>query len=58
MHGLFFLKDKKCIIIIDTFRKVLDKSGPKPNKIWVDKYTEFQNRSMKSWLQDNHIENH
>ena len=58
MHGLFFLKDKKCIITIDTFRKVLDKSGPKPNKIWVDKYTEFQNRSMKSWLQDNDIENH
>ena len=27
----------------------------KPNKIWVDKGSEFYNRSMKSWLQDNDI---
>ena len=28
----------------------------KPNKIWVDKGTEFYNRSMKSWLEKNAIE--
>ena len=31
----------------------LDTSGRKPNKIWIDKGSEFYNRSMKSWLQDN-----
>ena len=28
----------------------------KPNKIWLDKGSEFYNRSMKYWLQDNDIE--
>ena len=28
----------------------------KPNKIWVDKDSEFYNRSMKSFLQNNDIE--
>ena len=28
----------------------------KPNKIWIDKGSEFYNRSMKSWLKDNDIE--
>ena len=28
-------------------------SKRKPNKIWVDKVTEFYNRSMKSWLEKN-----
>ena len=36
-------------------KKFLDKSGHKTNKIWVDKGSEFYNRSMKSWLQDNNI---
>ena len=31
-------------------------SGRKPNKIWVDKGSEFYNISIKSWLQDNNIE--
>ena len=30
--------------------------GCKPNKIWVDKGSEFYNRLVKSWLQDNEIE--
>ena len=34
----------------------LDTSGRKPNKIWIDKGSEFYNRSMKSWLQDNDME--
>ena len=28
----------------------------KPNKIWVDKGSEFYNKSMKSWLLHNDIE--
>ena len=30
--------------------------APPKNKIRVNKGIEFCNRSMKSWLQDNHIE--
>ena len=37
------LKDKKDISIVNAFRKVLDKSGRKPKKIWVDKGSEFYN---------------
>ena len=37
-------------------QNILDESNRKPNKIWVDKGSEFYNRSMKSWLQDNDIE--
>ena len=28
----------------------MDESNRKPNKVWVDKGSEFYNRSMKSWL--------
>ena len=28
----------------------------KPNRVWVDKGSEFYNRSMKSFLQNNDIE--
>ena len=31
-------------------------SKKKQNKIWVDKGSEFDNRSIKSWLQKNDIE--
>ena len=46
------LKDKNDITITKAFQKMLDESGLKPNKMWVDKVIEFYNRSMKSWLQD------
>ena len=49
-------KDKEGIIITNTFHEILDNSKRKPNKIWVDKGSEFYNRSVKSWLQDNDIE--
>ena len=41
------LKDKKGIAITNAFQKILDDSGCKPNKIWVDKCSKFYNRSMK-----------
>ena len=31
------LKGKKGASIVNAFQKILDKSGHKPNKIWVDK---------------------
>ena len=50
------LKDKKGISIVNAFEKILDKSGHKPNKIWVDKGSEFYNNVFKKWLKDNDIE--
>ena len=49
------LKDKKEISIVNAFQSILDKSKRKPNKIWVDKGSEFYNASIKKWLQDNDI---
>ena len=42
------LKDKKGVSIVDAFQKILDKSRRKPNKIWVDKGSEFYNNSFKN----------
>ena len=50
------LKDKKGITITNTFQKIIDDSNLKPNKIWVDKGSEFYNRSVKPWLEKNDIE--
>ena len=50
------LKDKKGIRITNAFQKILKESDRKPNKIWVDKGSEFYNRSMKSWLEKNYIQ--
>ena len=50
------LKDKKGFIIVDAFQKILDDSGRKPNKIWVDKGREFYNNSLRKWLKNNDIE--
>ena len=33
----------------------LKKSNKKPNKLWVDKGSEFYNNSFKKWVQDNNI---
>ena len=53
---IVLLKDKKSLTITNAFQKILDELGCKPNIIWVDKRSEFYNRSTKSWLQDNDIE--
>ena len=50
------LKDKKGISIINAFQKILKESEHKPNKIWVDKGSEFYNNSFKKLLKDNDIE--
>ena len=44
------LKDEKGISITNAFRKIIKKSNREPNKIWVNKGSEFYNRSIKSWL--------
>ena len=53
--GCFF-KRQKGATITNAFQNILDKSGRKRNKIWVDKCNKFYNKSMKSWLKDNDIE--
>ena len=49
------LKDKKGVSIATAFQSILKESNRKPNKIWVDKGSEFYNASFKKWLQDNDI---
>ena len=50
------LKDKKCITTTNAFQKICWESNRKPNKIWVDKGSDFYDRSIKSWLEKNDIE--
>ena len=50
------LKDKKGASIVNAFQKILKESDRKPNKIWVDKGSEFYNSSFKKWLKGNDIE--
>ena len=45
------LKYRRRITITNVFQKILDESNRKPNKLWVDKDSEFYNKSMKSWLE-------
>ena len=44
------LKRKKGITITNVFQTILKESNRKPNKIWVDKGSEFYNESVKSYL--------
>ena len=50
------LKDKKGGSIVDAFQKILDNTAREPNKIWVNKGSEFYNSSFKKWLKDNNID--
>ena len=47
------LRDKKGISISKAFQIILKQSNRKPNKIWVDKGSEFYNAFFKKWLRDN-----
>ena len=49
------LKDKKGISIVKAFQSILKQSNRKPNKIWVDKGSEFYNAYFKNWFRDNDI---
>ena len=50
MDGLFLWNIKNVTAIANAFQSILNDSKRKPNKILVDKGSEFYNRSMKSWL--------
>ena len=49
------LKDKKGISIVIACNKIIEQSGKKTNKIWVDQGGEFYNSVFKKWLSDNDI---
>ena len=49
------LKDKKVISIVKAFQIILKQSNRKPNKIWVDKGSEFYNAYFKKCLRGNDI---
>ena len=51
------MKNKKGTTITTSFQEI-DESNHKLNKVWVDKGSEFYNRSVKSWLEKNAIEMH
>ena len=42
------LKDEKAVTVFGAFQNILNSLKRKPNKIWVDKGSEFYCRSMKS----------
>ena len=50
------LKVKKGVSIVNAFQKKLDDSNRKPNKICVDRGSEFYDDSFRKWLKDNDIE--
>ena len=50
------MKDKKGNTITNSSKKTWNESKRKPNKIWVDKGSEFCDRLMKSWLEKNDME--
>ena len=53
---LIFLVNILGISNVNAFKKILKESNRRPNKIWVNKGSEFYNNSFKKWLKDNDIE--
>ena len=53
---VFCWKDKKGITITNAFQKIFDEFHRTPKNIYVEKGSEFCNRSVKLWLEDNDIE--
>ena len=52
----YSFESKRGTTITNAFQKILNESNLKLNTIRVDKGSEFYNRSMKSFLQNNNIE--
>ena len=52
---IVLLKDKKRCKHCCSISKYFKQSNKKPNRIWVDKGSEFYNTSFKKWVQNNNI---
>ena len=48
--GYSYKSLKKSITITNAFQNILKESNRKPNKIWVDKGSEFHNNSFKKMV--------
>ena len=44
------IKDKKGTSIVNAFKKILNNSNRKPNKVWTDQGSKFYNNSFKDFL--------
>ena len=49
------LKDKRGETVMMAFKDIISKSDRKPNNLWVDEGTEFYNKIMKAYLDENNI---
>ena len=49
------LKDKNDISITNAFNSIVKNSNRKPKFLWVDKGSEFYNKTFKEWLKQNNI---
>ena len=49
------MKDNKGKTVLNVFIKIVNESNHKPNKLWVDQATEFYNKLMQEWLDNNDI---
>ena len=50
------LRDKRGVIIVEGFKKIVNDSGRRPYKIWVDQGGEFYNNVFKNWLKNEGID--
>ena len=50
------IKDKKEPSIVNGFKKILNSSERKPNKIWLDHGSEFYNKVFKKFVKENNVE--
>ena len=50
------MKDKKGTSIVNAFQKIISEGQIKPNKMWVNKGSEFYNNSFKDFLKIDNIE--
>ena len=49
------LKDKKGKTVLNAFSEIVNESNCKPNKLWIDQGSEFDNKLMQEWLKNNDI---
>ncbi len=49
------LKNKSATTVLDAVKDVVKKSGRSPEKIWVDKGSEFYNKHFQDWAKNNDI---
>jgi hypothetical protein len=50
------LRDKSAEVVLDGFKSVIDDSGRKPTKIWVDQGKEFYNKKMDAYREKQGIQ--